>query len=389
MISLTRILHPAAWLVAGVAYSFSAFIPAGAMHRILIPADRPGAISRPCAVAVVTEEGDRGLRIAPGVGRGWANEAGGSATYRFYIPADGTYTLWSYCLWGGVCTNAVYAQIDESRRFILGNDPVYGKWHWVRSLESSLSRGTHELTLSNHSDGISIQRMLLLSDRLDRPDRQVHASYDLFYDGFDGCDGGNYATWQLDTKRWQLHQPLGKEDLAHRILQGRADDPETSVRPTFAVVGENNWSDYSIHVRTQALQAGRVGICFNWQGPDDYTVVQWRPIQSSETAVTRVEFVQVTAGQANHLGAFDASLAIGRWQEIGLLSGNQELIVLVDGSVTGRLPFHGALRGKIGLLVADGGRAWFDELHVRSADSSTLDDVLASNKAGRTRDAAR
>ena len=99
------------------------------------------------------------MRIGPNIGRGWCNEAAGSAEYKFYLPADGLYTIWTYALWHDECSNAVFAQIDDQKKAILGNDPVYNQWHWVRGFSIDLKKGSHTLHLSNHSDNIAVQIM--------------------------------------------------------------------------------------------------------------------------------------------------------------------------------------------------------------------------------------
>jgi len=50
--------------------------PAASMQNIEINADKPLAIDWPFEIAVVGDEGEKGLRIGPNIGRGWCGEAG-------------------------------------------------------------------------------------------------------------------------------------------------------------------------------------------------------------------------------------------------------------------------------------------------------------------------
>jgi hypothetical protein len=345
------------------AYLLSAVGLAPARHRVLIPADKPFAIADPMRVDVLTDDGDRGIRIPNDVGRGWCGEAGGLARYRCYVPADGHYTLWASCLWGGVCTNAIYVQVDDLPRVILGNDSDYQRWHWVRGTTWPLTRGTHTLTVSNHSDGIAIQKFALLSDPLDRPNDGTPGLYDLFYDDFDGCDGGNIAAWRLSGKEWHLFEPVGNQDYAHRVLAGKAP---SGGAPISAVVGDDSWHDCTVNISMRVVSAGRVALALGYQSKDDGLRCEWRV---PETGPTRLSVLQQITGQRIPLGEIDTPMKVGRWHDLGLTAGPAELRVSLDGTVIGRFPFEGLLNGPLALLVGEGATVWFDEVHVRLAEA--------------------
>jgi len=354
--------------VALVSYLASAVTTRPPRHRVLIPADRPIVVRPPMQVDVVDETGARGLRIPPGVGRGWCGEAGGSAVYRFYVPEGMRYVPWALCLWQGACTNAVYARFDGADRFVLGNDPVYGRWHWVRGPGVALSRGTHTLELSNHSDGIAIGRLLLLSDPTDRPDDRVPAVYDLFYDCFDGCDGGNITAWRRDASCWRLTEPAGEGRYDQRVLvggcEGSGEPPLTS---RYAAIGDTSWQDIEVLVSVNPQKAGPVGICFDFKGPDQCLAVRWRS-EASDGTLDRVEAWRVSGGTSQLLGACAAPIAVGRWQEVGLRVEDGRLMVRIDGRLAGAIGVGGALNGPVALEVGPGAIVWFDDVHVRGMD---------------------
>ena len=85
----------------------------GSTENISIGLGTPLSITWPFEIAIVGDEGEKGLRIAPKIGRGWLGEAGGEATYSFYAPNDGTYYIWAYALWHDECSNAIFAQIGD------------------------------------------------------------------------------------------------------------------------------------------------------------------------------------------------------------------------------------------------------------------------------------
>jgi hypothetical protein len=363
-------------VVAAAVYGLSAIGPAGANHRVLIPADSPVAVEPPFAVDVLDADGARGIRIPPGTGRGWCNEAKGSATYVFHVPQDGRYVLWGYALWGEACTNAVYVQVDEQPKVVFGNDPVYGTWHWVRGVDYPLCRGTHRIVLSNHSDGIAIRQLLWLSDPGEDPSGNHVASYDIFYDGFDGCDGGNVAAWQCETGKWDIQQAEA-DTSGDRYLAGTSDGGAT-----FAATGEDGWDDYSIALRMNVRKAGIAGVAFNWQGPHEYMALRWREGEASAAGAPAIELVRVCNGQATVLCSERALLSLGTWHDVELRATEGVLGIVVDGQVAARLPLEGSLQGRAALLVAEGGQAWFDDVHVRKHGQAVQQSATAPASTG-------
>ena len=347
---------------AVVIYAVSSFSFVGARHRVLVAADRPSHIEPPCQVDVVTANGDRGVRIPAGVGRGWCGEAGGSAEFTFYTPASASYTMWALALWAGACNNAVYVQLDNGEKVILGNDPLYDQWHWVRGVAWSLARGTHTVRLSNHSDSVALQQIMFLSDPLELPTGSTQASYDIFYDGFDGCDGGNITAWTRDSA-WQLAQPAGARDFDHRWLEGIPDSQENA-GTAFACVGDRAWRDYALNVSLKASGPGLVGICLNWHGPSDYTALRWRPSDIERGASAKQELVRVHQGREQHVGAFRAELAPDRWIRVDLATHDGQLQLRVGDAAVESVVLGETLAGPFGFLV-DGGRLCVDDVHVR------------------------
>jgi len=185
-VKIKTVLISIAIIICIIVYGFFAVKKeTGPEFAVSIDLAKPLAIEWPCEVSIVGDNGEKGLRIAPKVGRGWRGEAGGKADYRFFIPQDGKYHIWAYCLWFDECANAVFAQIDNQDKAIVGNDPVYNKWHWVRGFDVTLKKGTHSLVLSNHSDHIAIQK-IVFSNSSAPPQQTGLVFSDIFYDGFDG-----------------------------------------------------------------------------------------------------------------------------------------------------------------------------------------------------------
>lgn len=359
-------LAMALWLACFGVYLASAVSLPTFSERILIPADRPDVVTEPMRVDTLTHAGARGIRIPANVGRGWCREAGGMARYTFFVPTDGAYTLWAFCLWGGACTNAVYVQIDDSAKVVFGNDPLYDQWHWVRGTIWSLRRGTHTLVLSNHSDGIAIQRLLLLSDPLDSPEAAQNASYNLFYEGFDGCDGGSFANWKTSGEQWRLHEPTGRQDFAQRVLAGTA---ALTGPPAIACIGQNAWPPYTVNLKFRMEALGKSAIGFNYQDIYNCLILEWQWTDPRSDLVT-LALIQVNEGRRHPMGEIKTPLMLDRWYELDVRVSAGIFQVRVDGTAIGYIPFTDVLKGRLALIVSEGACVWFDDIHVRLVDRS-------------------
>ena len=330
--------------------------------NVSVDSAKPMSIVWPCEVSVVGDNGEKGLRIPPKVGRGWRGEAGGEASYKFYVPEAGTYHIWGYCLWFDNCSNAVFARIDDLERTVLGNDPIYGQWHWVRGFAVQLRKGTHTLVLSNHSDHISLQRVLFTNSALSTPVDCGPIFSDIFYDGFDGCDQGNFADWKAVSGQWTVMDPVKEVCFIENALVGTSKDQ------SFVFYKGNDWSRYSLAAAVKSIVSdgadGSLAICFGVNGPDEYHQLTWRP--SKDRGTVNMTISRRQGGQTVELGNFDAPWEPDAWHQIEIALNEKKITVRVDNSGPAETPLDYEITGGIGLRLHGRITAYFDDVHVRA-----------------------
>ena len=331
------------------------------IHNVEIDAGLPLAVVWPCEVSVVGDEGEKGLRIAPKIGRGWRGEAGGTANYRFFVPAEGRYTMWVYCLWYDECANAIFAKVDDMEKVILGNDPVYKQWHWVRGISVDLQAGTHTLELSNHSDHIAVQKLFLAGSPLATPDDCEVVFSDIFYDGFDGCDQGNFAQWRQVSGKWQVHNPFDQTCIIENSLvahsQGHA-----------LIVYENKrWTDYAVNVSAQLLEQkspnATAGICFGLQSEREYYLLKWSGVADENRVIMQV--VKQSPDKEEILAQVEHRWDSGKWHGIEIMPGQDSIVIAVDGDIAMRVAVKEQISGGIGLWLSGELSYCWDNVHVR------------------------
>lgn len=340
-----------------ILYSFFAVNKeTGPEFAVSIDLAKPLAIQWSCEVSIVGDGGEKGLRIPPKVGRGWRGEAGGKADYRFFIPEDGKYHIWAYCLWFDECANAVFAKIDDQDKAIVGNDPVYNKWHWVRGFDVTLTKGTHSLVLSNHSDHIAIQEFVFSNSPA--PPQQTGLVFsDIFYDGFDGCDQGNFTNWQQIEGSWLVENPGSASCLIENSLIGKSRDR------AFITYKNNEWQDYCLDVSVRALpfdsDDAAVGICFGLTDPNNFYQLKIDPSGKEYAKASVID------SNSETISEFELSFEIDKWQQVQIALKQGFIEIICGDNEPVNIQTTKKITGGIGLLLEGRLTAYFDNIHVR------------------------
>jgi len=350
-------------LICVITYVYSAvYIHTGQIFSINVDLSKPVAIVWPFEVSIVGDMGEKGLRIGPKIGRGWRGEAGGKATYRFYVPEDGKYHIWAYCSWFDECTNAVFAKIDNLNKAIIGNDNIYKQWHWVRGFSVKLKKGAHELDLSNHSDHISLQKVLLINSATAIPDDCDLIFSDIFYDGFDGCDIGNFASWRPVSGEWIVQKPSKQMLFFENALIGKSQDS------SFIMYEDDDWSNYSLNVAVKSLFSedaeAVTGICFGVENPDQYHCLKWRPVKGTDKF--HLEVSKKAYQQIQVITTFEMPWQMNKWNKVEINLNYGNITVTVNDEEPIETPVNYIIKGGIGLLLEGRNTAYFDDIHVRT-----------------------
>jgi hypothetical protein len=344
-------------------YSYSAIdISRGQLFSVSLDLSKPLSIVWPFEISIVGDMGEKGLRIAPKIGAGWRGKVGGEAAYRFYVPENGRYHIWAYCLWFDKCTNAVFAKIDNLGKAIIGNDPIYKRWHWVRGFAVKLKKGAHTLTLSNHSDHISIQKVLLMNSGIAVPDDCDLAFSDIFYDGFDGCHIGNFASWQVVSGEWVVLKPEEQTRYFENALVGKSE------KCSLIIYKGDDWSNYSLSVATRSMPSedaqAASGICFGVKDPYHYHQLKWQSIEGTDKV--KMEVGKKADQETHVLADFEVSWPIDKWHKVEVRSSKRQITVEVDDKEQIEMSVDYDIAAGIGLLLEGKCFAYFDDIHVRT-----------------------
>jgi hypothetical protein len=84
----------------------------------------------------------------------------GIAGYKISVKKEGKYYFWGRCYWKDACSNQFRLQHNNTR-YSLGDDPVYGKWHWVKGPVMDFGQGVNEVFLLSHDEEARMDEILL------------------------------------------------------------------------------------------------------------------------------------------------------------------------------------------------------------------------------------
>jgi len=87
------------------------------------------------------------------------------------VAEEGSFVLWLRVWCDGECNNTFNARFDNGPIFLIGEDPTFKTWKWVKypvprnAQPTKLAAGSHTLTLLHRQDGIRVDQILLTTDR--------------------------------------------------------------------------------------------------------------------------------------------------------------------------------------------------------------------------------
>jgi hypothetical protein len=333
------------------------------VHTIWIDAGRPRSIVAPFEIVEIGERGELGLWLPAEAGRGWCGEAGGEATYQCFVPEGGDYVIWGYCLWHDTCTRSVFVQVDGLDKAILGNDPVYDKWHWAKGFSLRLERGLHTIRLLNHSDNIAVRALLLVNDaQYAPPGADPLAAADLFSDDFNGCDKGNFPLWRKLAGEWEVQHPADRENKADNVLIGRSTDTAALMLKT------RDWGECRLAVQVLVPasidSSAAVGIRYGVRDERNYRELRWSKSPGGTGAVLR--HLRCLDGAVEGIASHEIPWQYGLWHDVQIDVHQGHAQILLDNGLSLTGGEDTAPAGGIGLALYGKAEAQFDNVRVQS-----------------------
>jgi hypothetical protein len=175
----------------------------------------------------------------------------GGATFNFSVPAAGTYHAWVHALWQDQCSDSATIRVDAFPDQTVGQDHVYGSWHWVKAGQFNLPAGDHNLLFIERETGIAVDQFLLTQNTALRPagaftSTGMRPDIRRFADDFSRSPGHGLESWKPVSGKWEIaftfdpNRTPSQYSLSGKATDGRAvisidDPPWSSCRISFSV----------------------------------------------------------------------------------------------------------------------------------------------------------
>jgi len=185
----------------------AAALPAGAVAATVTAATE---VTAPFAIqGSASSPGGRAAVLAEGLGD--KDRLLGRLRLPVDLGAAGSWRLWVRARWADSCGNSLDLAVDDGPAVTIGQDGVYGLWHWVDAGVFELPAGRRVVELREREDGVAVDQILVCpADAGYLPAGPVleggreGAGLRHFADAFDRSPGHGNAGWRFDSEAWSI-----------------------------------------------------------------------------------------------------------------------------------------------------------------------------------------
>lgn len=275
----------------------------------------------------------------------------GEGAYPFEIQAAGEYSLWVRARWGGVCSNSITLAIrsegtaGDVARFLVGNDPIFEEWHWVRSFARRFEAGRYEVLLGTRESSAMIDCVLLTDDPAATPGslsaREGSGSgpdlAEYFFDNFATDDSPSPSRWTGEGWR-------AMRDGALRVVAPAA------ARDACLEAAAPPMEHGRIEGALSVPAAAEAGYFFGRRRPsEEFFALCLAEGVAGEGA--RIRLLHVTGEQPTVLGHAPVPSRPAAWRSLGIWFLGNAFHVYLDRSLVLEGRLRGDAGGNVGMIV--------------------------------------
>jgi len=268
----------------------------------------------------------------------------------------GEYQLWARTLWRDSCSNSAAVEVGKAPEMVIGNDSVYGSWHWVPVGKCSLAEGDNKVVIKEREDGTEIDQLLFTRDVAYMPTGPISPAGELrgirqFGDDFTRSPGHGMEAWDLISGKWDISFSFDPNRIPNQYaLLGK---PENGTAQAF--VKGPAWYGCRVVFSVFPQEAAKFGVIVDRKSDGSDA----RATLDVATAGARAE----CGTKSEHQADMGKRLRIGQWHRVEVERWAWTLRVRIDGKdvcVRHDLP---PVAGAAGLFV-ESGQVYFDDLRI-------------------------
>ncbi len=296
----------------------------------------------------------RYVEIFPGPGEG-------ELRYEVQIEKAGKYHLWARTKWLHACRDMLQISINGTHHSILGNDSLYGTWHWVRGSTYTLHRGINTISVrdspyADNSQSVKLDRFLFTNLREDDTYALVRGPLrkpagPLVSDDFSG--------------RWQEHwSPLGGH-WERRAQASLMYLEQTTPERTFLLTRAPETAGYALEAALRTADHGMLGLVFAYRDDRHYSIA----CLTQKRGGPVLQLLRISDGFESILAEEPVPSRPGAWARLRVEVLGAAVEVFLNEMKSVSLSRGVVARGRAGLFSDDLAKAGFDDVKLLSIDA--------------------
>jgi hypothetical protein len=257
----------------------------------------------------------------------------GIAQYKISVKKEGKYYFWGRCYWKNACSNQFRIQ-HSNTRYRIGNDPVYGRWHWVKGPSIDFRQGVNKVFLLSNDEDARMDEILLTMDPKYVP---IDESRDVYFLDFEDSLVDKLKINNIDN--WHI---INDSTSSTCVLASSKENRE------IAILDKTNCKDdFIFQVTAKMIESqSKLLIIIDYINENNY-----RFICIDHTTVCYCHF---NNGRNDLIIEKKGVFLNNNFKSVALAKTNEYLKLKIEGKTIFNLTTNTEMKGKVGIGVSDG-----------------------------------
>ena len=287
------------------------------------------------------------------------DEHKGKARLTLNSQTAGSYNAWARGLWRDTCSNSFSLKSGEAPEQVVGNDDVFGVWHWVPAGKHNLIAGKNTITITEREDGIEIDQVLFTRDPGFQPTGPVSPigcarGIRRFADTFNRSPDHGNDGWDMLSGDWHIAFSFDPNRIPNQYaLEGKPTQGEA-----MALVQGAPWYGCRLSFSFSPSQDGKYGAVLDRSLDGKSALLAAFEISKGHASLS-VE----GAGSASAPLDISAWMRLNQWHRVVIERWAWVLRISVDDRPVLTRVDLAPRAGKVGFFVSAGSAA-FDDLEL-------------------------
>ncbi|HYG73747.1 MAG TPA: hypothetical protein VEK08_01840 [Planctomycetota bacterium] len=289
---------------------------------------------------------------------GRTKERKGRAVLNLTIPKDGTWQAWARVRWKDSCGNSISLKVADGDERMVGEDNLFGCWHWVEAGKHKLSAGKTTVTVIEREDNTALDQLLFTTEPAYQPVGAISPAGEArgvrrFADDFSRSPGHGMEAWDLVSGDWKINFSFDPNRIPNQYAL--VCDPPPAGKPATALIKGHTWYGARASFTFFPEKPGQYGMLLDRRAEDALKIVFDVAEGKSSIALSGPGVSQTVEAKA--------AVRLKQWHKVVVERWAWVTHVFVDDVLIAKNYSATPRAGQIGFFV-DSGTAVFDDVEV-------------------------